>query len=349
MSDSLEEFSSTKTLMVNTGFERMLTEKFDVKIGRFERLGLQLFSVANCFITFGHVTGRSGGSGRSITEMEAGFSDSLPLSEEFVVISDLIEHEGLATHRFVAADPFIRFYVSYPIYGQESKLVGCIRLIDYQPKEFGGREHLLLTDFATIIERELALNVICQNQIELVKQNRNLKRESLIDPLLGTWNKVAIARSLRIEMERCTKAQKPLSLLFVYPDQIDRLRAEFGAALSDQLLIRSVSRVRSCIRPFDALGRFGSDQLLIVLPGASHLVVMAVAERIRLAIMTHPEMIEDVETTITICAGVVSTDTYPDADPEMLISLAEKALLSARSAGNNTVVQAMPGQPDMII
>ena len=76
---------------------------------------------------------------------------------------------------------------------------------------------------------------------------------------------------------------------------------------------------------------------------------MAVAERIRLAIMTHPEMIEDVETTITICAGVVSTDTYPDADPEMLISLAEKALLSARSAGNNTVVQAMPGQPDLII
>ena len=349
MSASLEEFSPATTLIVNAGFERMLAEKFDVKIGRFERLGLQIFSVANCFVTFGHVGGRSGGSGRSITEIEAGFSDSLPLTDEFIVVPDLCEHENLSAHRLVAADPFIRFYVSYPLYGQDAKLVGCIRLLDYQPRALTENEHLLLTDFATIIERELALGVIYQNQIELVKQNRNLKRESLIDPLLGTWNKVAIARSLRIEMDRCAKAQKSLSLLFVYPDQIDDLRASHGAALSDQLLIRTVSRVRSCIRPFDALGRFGSDQLLIVLPGASHLVVMAVAERIRLAIMTHPELINEVETVITICAGVVSTDTYPDADPEMLISLAEKALLSARSAGNNTVVQAMPGQPDLII
>ncbi|MFZ6848418.1 GGDEF domain-containing protein [Undibacterium sp. RuRC25W] len=349
MSESLEGFSATKTLLVNAGFEQLLTEKFEVKISRFERLGVQLFSVANCFVTFGHVSGRSGGSGRSITEMEAGFSDSLPLSEEFVVIPDLVEPQALSGHRFVAGDPYIRFYVSYPVYGQDSKLVACIRLIDYQPKTFSDSEHLLLTDFATIIERELALGVIYQNQIELVKQNRNLKRESMIDPLLGTWNKVAIARSLRIEMERCAKAQKPLSLLFVYADQIDEVRAAHGAAVSDQLLIRTVSRVRSCIRPFDALGRFGSDQLLIVLPGASHLVVKAVAERVRLAIKTHPEVIQDTEMTISICAGVVSTDTYPDADPEMLISLAEKALLSARSAGNNTVVQAMPGQPDLII
>lgn len=349
MTTSLEGFSSTTALVVNTGFERMLTEKFDVKIGRFERLGLQLFSVANCFVTFGHVSGRSGGSGRSITEMEASFSDSIPLSDEFVVISDVGAHPHLADHKHVVGDPFIRFYVSYPIYGQDGKLVGCIRLLDYQTRELTENQNLLLTDFATIIERELALGVIYQNQIELIKQNRNLKRESLIDPLLGTWNKVAIARSLKIEMERCTKAQKPLSLLFVYPDQIDDLRAVHGAALSDQLLIRTVSRIRSCIRPFDALGRFGSDQLLIVLPGASYLVVKAVTERIRLAIMTHPEVIENVETAMTICSGVVSTDTFPDADPEMLISLAEKALLSARSAGNNTVVQAMPGQPDLII
>ncbi|MFZ6689958.1 GGDEF domain-containing protein [Undibacterium sp. SXout11W] len=349
MTTSLEGFSATTSLVVNTGFERMLTEKFDVKIGRFERLGLQLFSVANCFVTFGHVSGRSGASGRSITEMEASFSDSLPLTDEFVVISDLSAHPLLANHKQVMGDPFIRFYISYPIYGQDARLVGCIRLLDYQTRELTENQNLLLADLATIIERELALGVIYQNQIELVKQNRNLKRESLIDPLLGTWNKVAIARSLKIEMERCAKAQKPLSLLFVYPDQIDDLRAVHGAALSDQLLIRTVSRIRSCIRPFDALGRFGSDQLLIVLPGASHLVVMAVTERIRLAIMTHPELIENVETTMTICAGVVSTDTYPDADPEVLISLAEKALLSARSAGNNTVVQAMPGQPDLII
>ncbi|MEB0139471.1 MULTISPECIES: GGDEF domain-containing protein [unclassified Undibacterium] len=349
MSASAESASSTTILFANSGMERMLNEKFEAKISRFERMGVQLFAVANCFVSFGHVSGRSGGSGRSITEMEAGFSDSLALSEEFVVVPDLAANEHFASHRGVVGVPYIRFYVSYPIYAQDGKLIGCIRLLDYQVRTMSEAQHLLLTDLAIVIERELALGLIYQQQIELLKENRQLKRESLLDPLLGTWNKTAILRSLRIELDRCNKARKPLSLLLVYPDQLDAVRAQYGMALSDQILIRTVSRIRSCIRPFDALGRYGSDQLLVVLPGASHLVATAVAERIRLAITMHPEVIGNTATAMTICAGLAASDIFPDIDPETFISLAEQALLSARNAGNNTVVQAKPDHPDMII
>jgi len=349
MSTSLGAFGSSTTLQTNSSFDRMLAEKFEARIARLERVGLQLFGVANCFVTFGRVVGRSGGGEHTITEIEAVFCDELPLSENFVVISDLSEDEEMRNHRCVVGDPFIRFFASYPLYSHDHHLVGCIRLIDYQPKKLTEQQTLLLADFATIVERELALDVIYQNQVELIKQNRYLKRESLIDPLLGTWNKPAIVRSLRIEIERCQKAAKPLSLLFLLPDQIADLRNIYGVVAADQILIKMVSRVRSCVRPFDALGRFGNDQLLIVLPGASGLVATAVAERVRLAIMTHPEWLDNVETKVTVCAGFVSTDAFPDADPESLLSLAEKALLSAKNAGNNSVVQAKPGQPDMVI
>ncbi len=150
-------------------------------------------------------------------------------------------------------------------------------------------------------------------------------------------------------MERCGKAGKPISLLFASLDQIAAIRDFHGIATSDMVLVNIVSRIRSCIRPFDALGRFGSDIFLMVLPGASHLVATAVAERIRLSIMSHPDTIDEKSIDLTISAGIISTDIFPDAEPEALIAYAEKALLSARNAGNNRVVQAMPEQPDITI
>jgi diguanylate cyclase (GGDEF)-like protein len=348
MSLNSTDFGLT-TLQVNSGFSKILAEKFEAKIARFERVGMGLFGVANCFVTFGRVVGRSGLTERSITEMEAAFSDEFPLSDEVLVLSDLNVHGEFGQHRFVAGPPMIRFFASFPVYGQDGKLVACLRLLDYQPHIFDDEQRLLLADLAIMVERELALSAVCQNQLELMKQNRRLKRDTLVDPLLGTWNKPAIIRSLRLEMERCANSGKPMSLLFLLPDQIAELRARHGMVLTDQILVRMVSRIRSCIRPFDALGRFDNDQFLIVLPGASRLVVMAVAERIRLSVMMHSEWIENAEVSLTVCVGLASTDVYPDADPEILISLAEKALLSAKRAGNNTVVQATPGQPDMMI
>jgi GGDEF domain-containing protein len=41
--------------------------------------------------------------------------------------------------------------------------------------------------------------------------------------------------------------------MFVFPDQIELLRRDHGVSGADQILIRMVSRIRSCIRPFDAL------------------------------------------------------------------------------------------------
>ncbi|MBI3285936.1 MAG: diguanylate cyclase [Burkholderiales bacterium] len=349
MNTKTDHSSPITAIQLDSGFERMLAEKIETRMARFERFGQKLFRVANCFVSFGNLSARFDATGRSIAAMEAAFCDSLPVPEEILVIPDLRNHPQLSAHRLVVGAPYIRFYAAHPIYGQANKLLGCVLLIDYQPHALDDEYRQLLADHAAMIERELALGVVYQMQLELVKQNRNLKRESLIDPLLGTWNKAAIVRSLSMEMERCSKAGKPMALLLASLDQIAGLRDLHGVSLSDLVLVKTVSRIRSCIRPFDALGRFGEDVLLVVLPGASHLVAVAVAERIRLAVMMHPDTIENEETVLTISAGAVSTDIFPDAEPELLISLAEKALLSARSAGNNCVVQATPAQPDILI
>ncbi|MFZ6874697.1 GGDEF domain-containing protein [Undibacterium sp. Di27W] len=349
MSTNLDRSSPATTTPVSSGFERLVSERMELRLGRFERLGIKLFDVANCFVSLGKLAPRFEYLVHSITNMEAAFCDSIPVFDEILVIPDLSLHQHLGKHPLVVGEPHIRFFASHPIFDHGNQLIGSVILIDYQPRDLDDEGRQSLADLASMAEREMAFGALYQSQLEVIKQNRNLKRDSLIDPLLGTWNKSAIVRSLKLEMERCSKAMKPLALLIASVDQMEHLRDLHGVAATDMILIKTVSRIRSCVRPFDALGRFGTDLLLVVLPGASHLVATAVGERIRASVLMHPEKIDEIDTALTISAGTASTDIFPDAEPETLVSLAEKALLSARNAGNNCVVQATPAQPDMII
>jgi diguanylate cyclase (GGDEF)-like protein len=326
-----------------------MSEKYEARIGRLERLGAKLFNVANCLVSFGELSAGSGRNESSIAAMELSFCLSLPLPVQIVVVPDTALDTELKTHPFVFGAPHIRFFAAHPVFDPSGLNIGTVWLIDYQPHVFDDESRQIFADLAVMVEREMILTSMQKSQLELIRQNRSLKRESLIDPILGTWNKSAIVRSLRIEMDRCSKAEKSLSLLMVTLDQSRAIDEACGNAVSDLMLVKMVSRIRSCIRPFDALGRFGNDMFLMVLPGASHLVAIAVAERIRLTIMSHPESIQDTRFELTISAGIVSTDTFPDVQPEILISCAEKALISARKAGSNRVVQAMPTQPDILI
>ncbi len=336
-------------LQSNSGFEGVQPESYEIRIGRIERLGTHLFQVANCLVSFGNLSGRFDRAENSVIALEALFCDSQAFPDEIKVVSDTRVDSVLAGHRLVVGAPFIRFCAVHPIWDLDEKVVGSLTLIDYKARVFDDEHRRLLADLVVMVERELLISAMRQSQLELIKQNRNLKREILIDPVLGTWNKGAIVRSLRIEMDRCSKAEKPMSLIVMSLDQIAAIRESSGTSVSDMVLLKLVSRIRSCLRPFDALGRFGRDIFLMVLPGASQLVATAVAERIRLSVISHPDTVDGKSVELTISAGIISTDFFPDSDPEILVSLAEKALFSAKNSGNNCVVQALPNSPDIII
>lgn len=315
----------------------------DPEMLRIRRIGKKLFDVANCIITFGNAIPPGVEGNPSMANLETAFCHDISLSDEIVVVHDVRKHASLGSHRAVSGAPDIRFYASYPVHNQDRALVGNVALVDYSPRPvFRDNDHQMLADLAALVERELELRSVNASQLDLQKKNKNLRRKSLIDPLIGTWNRGAIMRILTIEAIRCDKLGLPLSLIVADLDYFKKINDTYGHPAGDAVLVKVASRLRSCIRPQEALGRYGGEEFLIVLPGSSHATAMAVAERMRTAIAAQPEVIGNATLNLTISAGVASTDMFTTATTEELISRADMALYAAKDAGRNKVMNATP-------
>lgn len=321
----------------------VICDELDEPMLRLGRIGRKLFGVASCMITLGDAPPNRRDSDRSDASAEAAFCYSVSLSEEPVVVADARNHLSLRQHSAVAGAPHIRFYASHPVFDEGRTLVGCVNLIDYAPRSiFHEGDRQALADLAALVERELRLRSVNALQLDLQKKNKNLRRKSLIDPLIGTWNRGAIMRILTIEAARCDKVGVPLSLIVADLDYFKKINDSYGHPAGDSVLVKVASRLRSCIRPQEALGRYGGEEFLVVLPGSSHSTAMAVAERMRVAVASQPETIGGVALNLTISAGVAATDMFPTATTEELISRADVALYAAKDAGRNRVMNAVP-------
>jgi diguanylate cyclase (GGDEF)-like protein len=310
---------------------------------RIRRLGKRLFGAANCVIIFQGGVTRNSDAEYSIAAAEHAYCGSVLPLDAPLLVNDTRLHRDFASLPPLPNGETIRFFASHPVFNHEHALAGSICVIDYAPRSlFDENDRQTLADLAFLVERELQLRSMDALQLELQKKNKNLRRKSLVDPLIGTWNRGAIMRILTIEAIRCDKAGLPLSLIVADIDYFKKINDTYGHPAGDSVLVKVASRLRSCIRPQEALGRYGGEEFLIVLPGSSHTTAMAVAERMRQAVAAQPEVVNGASLNLTISAGVASTDIFPSATTEELISRADVALYAAKDGGRNRVVKATP-------
>ena len=204
------------------------TGPFDESMARLGRIGRKLFGVTNCVITFGDALQKRRETDHSAASAEEAFCSSAALSEQPVIVLDARRHHLYRKNQAVIGAPYIRFFASYPVFNQEKTLVGCVNLFDPAPRDaFGADDKRALADLAALVERELELRSANALQLDLQKKNKNLRRKSLIDPLIGTWNRGAIMRILTIEAARCDKIGAPLSLIVADLDYFKKINDSY--------------------------------------------------------------------------------------------------------------------------
>jgi diguanylate cyclase (GGDEF)-like protein len=122
-------------------------------------------------------------------------------------------------------------------------------------------------------------------------------------------------------------------------DNFKSFNDQYGHLVGDAIL-REVARViKETIRSMDFIGRYGGEELCIVLAETDKDQALLAAERIRQAVEGRSIRVYDEVMKVTISIGL---STYPkDAQTDKsLIEKADKALYKAKLSGKNKVCSA---------
>jgi len=97
-------------------------------------------------------------------------------------------------------------------------------------------------------------------------------------------------------------------------------------------------RMQSSVRPYDAVGRYGGEEFLIVLPGCDGRSAEAQAERMRLEIQRAPVELPEGNLAVTASFGATALERNCTRGGAALIQTADTALYDAKIQGRNRVV-----------
>jgi two-component system cell cycle response regulator len=178
-------------------------------------------------------------------------------------------------------------------------------------------------------------------QAELVRARESLRRQALTDLVTGLRNRRAILDLLDKEMQRAARHRAPVGVIVVDLDHFKVANDTYGHIFGDEVLRTCADRMRAVIRSYDAVGRLGGEEFLVVLGECTPDIVVAVAERMRRAVAAAP--IPATGTYVqTASFGAAVAPAGSCSSPESLVHAADAAMYRAKEAGRNRVEFAQP-------
>jgi diguanylate cyclase (GGDEF)-like protein len=174
-------------------------------------------------------------------------------------------------------------------------------------------------------------------QEQLLRAQEALREQATHDGLTGLWNRTSILDILQKEAARSVRESLPLAVLMADLDNFKKINDTYGHLAGDSVLRESARRMRSNIRTYDAIGRYGGEEFLLVLPGCDESGSLAQAERLRESVSCKPISTSVGDITVTCSVGLSWSAHAEPAATNSLLRLADAALYSAKRTGRNRV------------
>jgi diguanylate cyclase (GGDEF)-like protein len=182
---------------------------------------------------------------------------------------------------------------------------------------------------------------ILELQEQLLSATAALQFQLATDPLTGLLSRVAILQTMRIELIRCEREGTTVGILMADLDHFKQINDTYGHLAGDTVLREAAKRMRSSVRAYDAVGRYGGEEFLIVMPGCDITSATTRAEGLRIAIGKQPVDAPEGMIPVTVSLGVAVGGGAKLLDLEGLLRAADTALYDAKNKGRNQVAVSM--------
>lgn len=168
---------------------------------------------------------------------------------------------------------------------------------------------------------------------ELEKAKKSFEHMAMTDSLTGIHNRYSIMKMIDKEIHRVQRGLKHFSLIMYDHDYFKSINDTYGHDIGDKVLCGVVDVVQKDLRAFDAIGRYGGEEFLILLPQTEIEDAIKIAQRIHRHIKEHS--IEDIG-YVTVSMGV--TEFKENDTINTLLKRADDFLYQAKDEGRDKIV-----------
>ena len=249
--------------------------------------------------------------------------------------------------------PVMQVGVTYGLFHRQERTFhaasGAIYQEEYRYKWFGNEQNRYEIMLYQSGEQSITLELNVQDMSETNRRhmehfvavirphiaNAIHYMEMMLDNLTGFYQRRYFSEKLKQEMAVSQRYGLDLSLIMLDIDNF-RLVNEYGHQEGDRVLREISEIVRAILRKNDIPGRYGGEELLLILPKTDGPAALKLAGRLR-------EQIEAEYATgrpyrITVSVGVASLALNGAQSVDELIYFADSAEIVAKTTGKNKVV-----------
>lgn len=168
---------------------------------------------------------------------------------------------------------------------------------------------------------------------EIHKQHRQLKKQSITDPLTGLYNRSLLQSSLESAIHQNGRTGTEMALIMLDLDHFKKVNDELGHDAGDSALKAMGSFLNNSFRSSDTVFRIGGEEFLALIYNTDKANGLFVAEKLR-------EEIEQLHLvpsrTTTVSIGVAALES--GMNWEQWMKQCDDNLYRAKSNGRNQVV-----------
>ncbi|SEQ38290.1 diguanylate cyclase (GGDEF) domain-containing protein [Ectothiorhodospira magna] len=182
---------------------------------------------------------------------------------------------------------------------------------------------------------------IIQLQDALLQSREDMAYQASHDPLTGLPNRRAILAHLERELERQARSGGTLAIGMCDLDCFKIVNDTHGHQAGDEVLCGIAHLLRENLRAYDAVGRLGGEEFLIVAAMPAGTDAMSLFHKLCAQIAQTPVVTRIGALAITLSIGVCIATK--DNTLDELLALADEALYQAKAQGRNRVVGKTSG------
>lgn len=235
---------------------------------------------------------------------------------------------------------------AHPVFGNESPGALCLRDGQIREEELyirhkNGQLVPVFTRISPIVNtlQEVigVMEVFTDNtsKVAALRRIEELEELALVCPVTQVGNRRYAEMALANAFEELKRYDWAFGVLFVDIDNFKHVNDTHGHKTGDEVLRMVALALKSSLRTFDFVGRWGGEEFVVILPNINDEVLARVAERCRGVIEESRYQCEgkEVRVTVSIGAGIARSEETPAT----LIERVDRLMYGSKEAGRNRV------------